>query len=133
MARVGSLSPVEVEQTFTIVFDGFTGHARVNRRSERPRQYRNALVVAQEWHALMTECSLSQTDLARKLGVSRARVTQVLRLLDLDPKVAATIVALGDPLPRQVITDQALWPLIDQPVEQQKLRLATKRDQAKLH
>lgn len=120
----GSLSPVEVEQTFTILFDGFTGHARVNRRSERARRYRNALVVAQEWHILMGTGGLNQADLARKMYMSRARVTQVLRLLDLDPKSAATVVALGDPLPRQVITERAFRPLIDLPVDEQRTRVA---------
>jgi hypothetical protein len=72
----------------------------------------------------MQESSLTQADLARKLRVSRARVTQVLHLLDLDPKVAATIIALGDPLPRRVITERALRPLVDLPVDQQKPKVA---------
>ena len=42
------------------------------------------------------ECA-SRADLARKLGVSRARVTQVLKLLGLAPEVLGTIAARGDP------------------------------------
>ncbi len=101
------------------MFDGFTEHARVNRRSERPKQYRNPLVVAQEWHALMADGGLNQADLAHELKVSRARVTQVMKLLDLDPKVVATIVALGDRLSRRVITERALRPMVGTPVDQQ--------------
>ncbi|MGE5595225.1 MAG: hypothetical protein ACM3S1_04215 [Hyphomicrobiales bacterium] len=33
----------------------------------------------------MEELGESQADLARRLGISRARVTQVLQILDLDP------------------------------------------------
>ena len=143
VTKAGSLSGMEVKSFFTVVFDGFTCRTRTYKREERPRQYRNALAVAKEWRALMSESSLTQADLARKLRVSRARVTQVLRLLDLDPKVAATIVALGDPLPRQVITERALRPFIDLPLDQQRprvaqlirrakeqLRLAAKKDSA---
>lgn len=119
----GSPSEIGV-QFFTAVFGGFTCRTRTYKREERPRRYRNALAVAKEWRALMQESSLTQADLARKLRVSRARVTQVLRLLDLDPKVAATIVALGDPLSRQVITERALRPLVDLPVDQQRPKVA---------
>ena len=72
----------------------------------------------------MSEDSLTQADLARKLKVSRARVTQVMNLLELDPKVAATIVALGDPLPMRIITERALRPFIDLPLDQQRPKVA---------
>ena len=72
----------------------------------------------------MSEGGLNQADLARKMYMSRARVIQVLRLLELDSKIAATLVALGDPLPRQVITERALRPLVGLPVEEQRLRVA---------
>lgn len=65
----------------------------------------------------------SRADLARKLGVSRARVTQVLRLLDLAPEVVAFVAALGDPLPRPVISERTLRPLLNLPAkEQQNIR-----------
>lgn len=72
----------------------------------------------------MSEESLTQADLARKLGVSRARVTQVLRLLDLDPQVVAAIVALGGPLPRRVITERALRPFVDLPLDLQRTKVS---------
>jgi hypothetical protein len=72
----------------------------------------------------MLESGLTQADVVRKLRMSRARVTQVLHLLDLDPEVAATIIALGDPLPRRAITERALRPLVDLPVDQQKPKVA---------
>lgn len=51
-------------------------------------------------------------ELARRLGVSRARVTQVLRLTRLAPDVLRTIAELGDPLPTPIITERMLRPVV---------------------
>jgi hypothetical protein len=53
--------------------------------------------VPREWHgALDTGEVSSRAELARKQGVSRARVTQALRLLNLVPEVLDLIETLGD-------------------------------------
>ena len=62
----------------------------------------------------------SRADLARKLGVSRARVTQVLGLLDLTPEVLDTIVALGDPLPNPIVTERGLRSILKRSAKEQK-------------
>jgi len=62
---------------------------------------------------------LSRADLARKLGASRARITQVLNLLYLAPEVVETIAALGDPLPRPFITERSLRLLWGLPSDEQ--------------
>lgn len=62
----------------------------------------------------------SQAELARNLGVSRVRVTQILRLLRLDPDVLESLSGLGDPLPSPVITERLLRPLVDLPANEQK-------------
>ena len=54
----------------------------------------------------------SQTALARKLGVSRVRVTQVLNLLRLAPEVLEKIAGLGDPLTSPIVTERNLRPII---------------------
>ncbi len=54
----------------------------------------------------------SQTDLARTLGISCARVTQVLRLLRLPPEILRIIVALGDPLASPIVTERTLRPIV---------------------
>ena len=51
---------------------------------------------------------VSRADLARELGVSRARVTQVLNLLNLPKPVLDAIASLGDPLPSQLVTEHML-------------------------
>lgn len=56
-------------------------------------------------------CTLAE--LARKLRVSRARVTQILRLLRLAPNVLQQIAELGDPLPTPIITERMLRPIVE--------------------
>ncbi len=68
------------------------------------------------------ECT-SRADLARKLGVTRARVTQVLGLLDLAPQVLEAVVGLGDPLPGPVVNERTLRPLLRLPAEEQRRAL----------
>ena len=84
------------------------------------RRYQNPVILAQDWQqALANECHVSPAAIARHLGVSRARVTQVLRLLRLTPKGRKTIAALGDPLPAPVVTERRLRPIIDLPAHEQ--------------
>jgi hypothetical protein len=85
------------------------------------RQYRNPISLAQEWQSMLGagECP-SRADLARKLGVTRARVTQVLGLLELAPDVVTSVLALGDPLPQPIVTERMLRPLLKLPAEVQR-------------
>lgn len=62
----------------------------------------------------------SKAELARSLGISRARVSQVLELLDMAPEVVEAITNLGHPLPSPIISERALRPLVHLPVEEQK-------------
>jgi hypothetical protein len=79
------------------------------------RKYRNPLVVAEDWQRTLGERRCSAAELARALGVSRARVSQVLRLLTLSPPVKDALHALGDPWPGRVVTERALRRLLDLP------------------
>jgi len=65
----------------------------------------------------------SQVALARDLGVSRVRVTQVLNLLKLDPEVLEQVAGLGDPLTARFVTERKLRPLVNLPEEKQKSKL----------
>jgi hypothetical protein len=64
------------------------------------------------------ECA-SRADLACRLGVSRARVTQVLSLLDLAPEIAEALVALGVPLPKPIVTEHSLRSILRLPATEQ--------------
>ena len=52
--------------------------------------------------------------------MTRARVTQVLKLLELAPEVLDFIVALGNPLPRPVISERMLRPVLNLPAKEQR-------------
>lgn len=85
---------------------------------------RNPIALAREWQdALNLGMRLSRADLARKLGVTRARVTQVLALLDLAPEVVHAIKELGDPLSRPIVSERMLRPLLKLPIDRQMARL----------
>jgi hypothetical protein len=75
------------------------------------------------------ECA-TRADLARKLGVSRARVTQVLRLLALAPDLLHGLVALGDPLPSPTVTQRSLRQVLKLPLEEQTLALTRITEEA---
>ena len=55
----------------------------------------------------------SQADLARQLGVSRAKVTQIMNLLKLAPEIRDFIANLEDTDERlQLLTERRLRPLV---------------------
>lgn len=90
-----------------------------------PRKiYRTPVHVARAWHSHIAEGLFeSAADLSRHVGVSRARVTQVLNLLRLAPDVLDSITDLGDPLSSPLVTERMLRNLIDLPVKGQKARI----------
>ena len=61
----------------------------------------------------------SRAELARHLGVSRARVTQVLQLLTLSPSVIDATVQLGDPLSERIVSQRSLRSLAGMERDQQ--------------
>jgi hypothetical protein len=76
-----------------------------------PKLYRNPLFVAREWQAMIEAGRVkNRAELARRLGVSKARVSQVLRLLDIPLETQAVIYQLGDPMPEPHVTERGLRP-----------------------
>jgi hypothetical protein len=65
----------------------------------------------------------SQTAIAKKVGVSRARVNQILRLLKLPPAIQESVIRTGDPLYSRKVTERKLRPIVNLPEEKQELRL----------
>ncbi len=68
----------------------------------------NPVSVAREWQRSMEERGESKAELARRLGVTRVRVTQVLKVLDLDLAVLAFVERNPDPR----ITERALRSIV---------------------
>ncbi len=76
----------------------------------------------------MDDAHLSRSGISRRLGVSRARVTQILRLLELAPVVLASVVLasveeFGDPMSSPRIGERTLRPLVGLPIQEQIERL----------
>ena len=83
------------------------------------RTYRNPVLLARAWEKMLQSGEYaSQTALARKLGVSRARVNQMLRLLKLPREIQETVIRMGDPLPSRKITERKLRDLLTSPEEE---------------
>jgi len=77
------------------------------------KTYRNPVFLAQEWKRMLDSGEYtSQAALARYLGISRARVNQMLRLLKLPPKIQESLIRMGDPLPSRKITEHRLRTLL---------------------
>jgi len=90
-------------------------------KAESGRSYRNPIIMAQEWQERLHREGCTPAYLARTLGISRARVTQVLRLLRLTPVARQMINDLGDPLATPIVSEHFLRPLVTlSPIEQQQ-------------
>jgi len=82
-----------------------------------PREPRTPPVVetlrkALEWRRQLDVREVAnQADIARREGVSRARVTQVMGLLRLAPEIQEHILSLSDMARRPAITERALRPI----------------------
>ena len=62
----------------------------------------------------------NQSDLARKLGIPRVRVHQMLSLLKLDTLIVQELEKLGDPLKSKIITERMLRPYVNKSQQEQK-------------
>ncbi|MHA1928848.1 MAG: hypothetical protein ACTSV2_09780 [Candidatus Thorarchaeota archaeon] len=78
-------------------------HNSINKKT-----YRNPIILAREMALIMEMEELSRADLARKLGLSRARVTQMLNLLVLPEMIISEVEEMGDNWSRQIVTERQL-------------------------
>jgi hypothetical protein len=67
----------------------------------------------------------NQSDLARKLGISRVRICQILNLLKLNPLIVKELEKLVDPLEAKIITERMLRPYVNKSPQEQKYLLDT--------
>ena len=64
------------------------------------------------WQALLASGQAkNQADIARREGISRVRVTQVMWMLRLAPEIQQHVLAMPDTIHRQVISERALRPI----------------------
>jgi len=90
----------------TILWYDTTTNGLIKQRNKKT--YRNPIILAREMSLMMEMEELSRADLARKLGLSRARVTQMLNLLKLPEELFREIEELGDYWDRQLVTERQL-------------------------
>ncbi len=62
----------------------------------------------------------NQSELARRLGVSRVRIHQILRLLKLDSSIIRELEKFEDPLKSRIITERILRPHVNKSPQEQK-------------
>jgi len=62
----------------------------------------------------------NQSELARKLGISRVRVHQILSLLKLDSLIIQELEKLGDPLESKLVAERMLRPYVNKSFREQK-------------
>ena len=90
----------------TILWFDTTSSNQIKRKPKKT--FRNPIILAREMALMMEMEELSRAELARKLGFSRARVTQMLNLLELPDNLISEIEEMGDHWIRQLVTERQL-------------------------
>lgn len=110
----------ECKQYFSYSFE-FQRVRRISlrqmRRQKRRELYVNPLTKAYEYKRILREKSLTQNQLARQLGVSRVRITQMLNLLNLPIEQQNYILERGK---QKLITERTLRKLISEAKQNEK-------------
>jgi len=87
------------------------------RPQKKPKTPRVAELLrkAMEWKELLESGKsegVTQADIARREGLSRARVTQIMDLLNLAPDIRKYILAMPEATRRPVVTERSLRPIM---------------------
>ena len=99
-----------IDRTFTSTF---YFPQQVTKTNQIKCLYRNPIYLAREYKRMIDNGQVkNQSDLARKLGISRARVTQILNLLRLDNNIIDNLEQIGDPMDKKVISERELRKII---------------------
>jgi len=110
-----------VDRTFTSTFNF---PYNTTKTKQITHLYRNPIYLAREYKQMIDKGQVrNQSKLARKLGVSRVRIHQILNLLKLNPLIIQELEKLGDPLKSRIITERMLRPYINKSSKEQKVPL----------
>jgi hypothetical protein len=88
------------------------------RTPKPPKELKTPRVVellreALEWKTLLESGEVrNQAEIARREGITRARVTQIMAMLRLAPEIQARILSLPRTVPRPAISERALRPIV---------------------
>ena len=76
---------------------------------DREKRHRHAIHVALKWKQILAnDNTLTTAKIARKQGISRARVCQVMRLLSLPEEVQDVLVKLSDPAHIRLLNERRM-------------------------
>lgn len=85
-----------------------TGFIKPIKQRKTRKTYRNPIIQAREIALEIQLKELTQGQMAKKLGCSLSRVSQMLHLLKLPEGIQREIEALGDHWDRRVVTERGL-------------------------
>jgi len=97
---------------------------KVTKANQIARIYRNPIYLAREYKQMIDNGQVkNQSDLARKLGISRVRIHQILSLLKLDSLIIQELERLGDSFKSKIISERMLRPYVNKSPQEQKVLL----------
>lgn len=111
-------SNCSIDRTFsiTVYFPN-----KFNKSEITCKTYRNPIFLAQEYtNMIKSGGARSEADLGRKLGISRVRVNQIIKLLSLDEEIIKAVEQLGDPLKAKIVSERMLRKYVGCPLKDQK-------------
>jgi len=107
-----------IDRTFTSTF---YFPYKATKSNQITRIYRNPIYLAREYKRIIDNGQVkNQSELARKLGISRVRVHQILSLLKLDSLIIQELEKLGDPLESKLVAERMLRPYVNKSFREQK-------------
>ena len=81
----------------------------VTKANQTVQTYRNPIYLAKKYKEMIDSGEVkNQSELAKLKSISRARVTQILNLLKLDPLIIQELEKLGEQLDSRIITERML-------------------------
>jgi len=119
--ELASSPDCNIDRTFTSRF--YFPHKTI-KTNKINRIYRNPIYLAKEYKQMIDNYDVkNQAELAQLKGVSRARITQILDLLKLNPLIIQKLERLGDPLKSNIITERMLRPYVNKSFQEQNTLL----------
>ena len=107
-----------IERTFTSTFHF---PRKATKSSKTKSIHRNPIYLARKYKRMIDSGQVkNQSDLARKLSVSRVRIHQILSLLKLDSLIIQELEIFGDPLKENILTERMLRPYVNKSSQEQK-------------
>jgi hypothetical protein len=108
--ELASSPDCNIDRTFVYQFQFKT---TVKKPSISKKTYRNPIYLVKEYKEMIdTGETKTQARLARIIGPSRERVTQILNLLKLERSIIYNLKKIGDPMDRKVISERELRKII---------------------